>query len=125
MRKMMGTEKTGYTGKGKTISAYTDEKTAARVNEMAQQEQRKAAQIAGAALKLYTQLPPEAREAFRAIEQQGDSALELMQREVTRALLNVQYAWAKQQAVQSMPAPTSDQQTKDDLLAEAVRLTSG
>jgi hypothetical protein len=125
MRKMMGTEKTGYTGKGKTISAYTDEKTAARVNEMAQQEQRKAAQIAGAALKLYTQLPPEAREAFRAIEQQGDSALELMQREVTRALLNVQYAWAKQQAVQSMPAPTSDQQTEDDLLAEAVRLTSG
>jgi hypothetical protein len=35
MKKMMG--------KGKTISAYTDEKTELRVNEMAQQEQRKAA----------------------------------------------------------------------------------
>jgi hypothetical protein len=125
MRKMMGTEKTVHTRKGKTISAYTDEKTAVRVNEMAQQEQRKAAQIAGAALKLYTQLPPEAREAFRAIEQQGDPALELMRREVTRALLNVQYAWAKQQAVQSMPSPTLETQTEDDLLAEAVRLTSG
>jgi glycerate kinase len=123
MRKMMGTEVS--TGKGKTISAYTDEKTAVRVNEMAKQEQRKAAQIAGAALKLYVQLPPEAREAFRAIEQQGDSALELMQREVTRALLNVQYLWARQQAVQSMPSPTPEQQTEDDLLAEAVRLTSG
>ncbi len=119
----MGTEV--YTGKGKTISAYTDEKTAVRVNEMAQQEQRKAAQIAGAALKLYVQLPPEAREAFRAIEQQGDSALELMQREVTRALLNVQYSWARQQAVQSMPSLTPEQQTEDELLAEAVRLTSG
>ena len=107
-------------GKGKTISAYTDEKTALRVNEMTQQEQRKAAQISGA----YTHLPPEAREAFQAIEQQGDPALELMQREVTRALLNVQYAWAKQQAVQSMPSPTLETQTEDDLLAEAVRLTS-
>ena len=107
-------------GKGKTISAYTDEKTALRVNEMTQQEQHKAAQIARA----YTHLPPEAREAFQAIEQQGDPALELMQREVTRALLNVQYAWAKQQAVQSMPSPTLETQTEDDLLAEAVRLTS-
>jgi glycerate kinase len=108
----------------KTISAYTDEKTAIKVNEIAQKEQQKVAQIAGAALKLYTQLPPEAREAFRAIEQQGDSALELMQREVTRTLLNVQYAWTKQQAVQSMPFPTPEQQTEDELLAEAVRLTS-
>jgi hypothetical protein len=69
-------------------------------------------------------LPPEAREAFRAIEQQGDPALELMQREVTRALLNVQYACTKQQAVQSMTSSISEQQTEDDLLAEAVRLMS-
>jgi hypothetical protein len=109
--------------KGKTISAYTDEQTALRVGELATQEQRKPAQIAGAALKLYVQLPPEAREAFRAIEQQGGPALELMRREVTRALLNAQYDWAKQQAIQSMKAPAVEFKSEDELLAEAVRLT--
>jgi hypothetical protein len=108
---------------GETISAYTDAKTALRVRELAQQEQRKAAQIAGAALKLYVQLPPEAREAFRAIEQHGSPALELMNREVTRALLNVQYTWAKQQAVEAMGRPSTPLENEEELLAEAVRLT--
>jgi hypothetical protein len=108
---------------GETISAYTDTQTALRVREMAQQEQRKQAQIAGAALKLYVQLPPEAREAFRAIEQQGGSALALMQQEVTRALLNVQYTWAKQQAIEAMGKPSVTLESEDELLAEAVRLT--
>lgn len=108
---------------GETISAYTDTQTASRVREVAHQDQRKQAQIAGAALKLYVQLPPEARDAFRAIEQQGALALELMQQEVTRALLNVQYTWAKQQAVEAMGKPTVPLENEDDLLAEAVRLT--
>jgi predicted transcriptional regulator len=106
-----------------TISAYTDAETARRVRELADQEQRKQAQIAGAALKLYVQLSPEAREAWRAIEQQGAPALALMQQEVTRALLHVQYTWAQQQAAEAMGQPTVPLASEDELLAEAVRLT--
>lgn len=51
---------------GKTISAYTDEKTAKSVAEIASLEQRKASQIAGMALKLFVKLPPEARAAHLA-----------------------------------------------------------
>jgi len=77
---------------GKTISAYTDAETANMVEQISRVEQRKPSQIAAAALAFYVRLPVEAHAALRRLEAIGTPEdLNLMRREVTRAISNASY----------------------------------
>ena len=110
---------------GKTISAYTDEKTASRVTDIARVEQRKPAQIAGMALKFFVGLPSEARSALMQIEALGSAAdVEEAMREVARTLIHAQYKVAHQQVMEQMKVENLDQlETEDDILSAAAALT--
>jgi hypothetical protein len=111
---------------GKTISAYTDEETARLVEHLAKVEQRKPSQIAAAALALYARLPGEAHSTLRSIETMGDAGeYDRMLREVTRAILEVGYHSAVRRLKPRLQQVYGNSlQTEDDILAEAVRLTS-
>lgn len=110
---------------GKTISAYTDEKTAQSVAQIAHIEQRKPSQIAGMALKLFVELPPEARTALWQIEALGSaSEFEEVMKQIARTLLNAQYKMAQRQVVEQMKVENLEQiETEDDILSKAVDLT--
>src|SRR4051794_39467970 len=56
---------------GRTISAYVDETAAARVAALAEREDRPPAQIAGHAIRFYTSLSGDARNAIRTVEKAG------------------------------------------------------
>jgi hypothetical protein len=111
---------------GKTISAYTDETTAKRINSIAKQEHRKTAAVAGTALKLYAELSSEARGAWWQIQAVGTSEdLEDIRREMTRALLNVKYKLAHRQVMEQMKSEHLDRlETEDDILSAAIDLTN-
>lgn len=110
---------------GKTISAYTDAKTAESVAQIARIEQRKPSQIAGMALKLFVKLSPEARTALWQIEALGSAAeFEETMQEIARTLLNAHYKVAHRQVVEQMKVENLEQiETEDDILSTAVDLT--
>lgn len=110
---------------GKTISAYTDTDTADRIESIAKREDRRKAQIAGMALKLFSVLPDEARTAWRKIETFGSPAdMEHAIADITRILLNAQYAISTQQVAQEIDAESlNGLETEDDLLTAAIALT--
>ena len=110
---------------GKTISAYTDTDTADRIESIAKREDRRKAQIAGTALKFFSILPDEARTAWRQIETFGSPAdVDHAITEITRILIDAQYAIAHQQVVQELnPEPFGALDTEDEILAAAVSLT--
>lgn len=110
---------------GKTISAYTDTDTAARIESIAKREDRRKAQVAGMALKLFSVLPDEARTAWRQIETLGSPAeVEHTIAELTRTLLDAQYAIAHKQVVQELNTDNLGAlDTEDEILAAAVSLT--
>jgi hypothetical protein len=110
---------------GKTISAYTDADTANRIEWIATREHRKKAQIAGSAVKLFVNLPEEARTAWRQIEALGTPAeIEQISQDIARALLHAQYAMAHKQVIQEMTTEhLGSLETEDDLLNAAVSLT--
>ncbi|NJN37938.1 MAG: hypothetical protein HC790_03125 [Acaryochloridaceae cyanobacterium CSU_3_4] len=110
---------------GKTISAYTDADTANRIEWIATRENRKKAQIAGSAVKLFVNLPTEARTAWRQIEALGSpEEIEQISQDIARALLNAQYAMAHKQVMQEMTTEhLGSLETEDDLLNAAVSLT--
>ncbi len=111
---------------GKTISAYTDLDTAQRFEWIARREQRRKAQIAGAALKLFVNLPEPARAAWHQLEALGSSEdLDRLGQEIARVLLHAQYEMAQHQLLSQMK-PTSgyNLETEDDCLDAAVSLTS-
>jgi predicted transcriptional regulator len=114
---------------GKTISAYTDEETAKLVADLARVEHRKPSQIAAAALAFYVRLPPEAHAALRRLEaSDSEGHLNLMRREVTRAISNASYHAAIARMaprVREIYRDRLDTMTDEEILAEAVRLTSG
>ena len=111
---------------GKTISAYTDAETASMVEQIARVEQRKPAQIAAAALAFYVRLPAEAQAALRRLEAIGaPEDLNLMRREVTRAISNASYNAAVRQSAPRVRELYGDAvQSEDEILQEAVRLTA-
>ena len=111
---------------GKTISAYTDSKTAESVAYLAKLEHRTQAQIAGMALKFFVGLPAPARTAWCQIEALGDQAdLETVAQEITRTLIDAQYKIAQRQVVEQMTVENSEQlETEDDLLDAAIALTT-
>ncbi|HSU17212.1 hypothetical protein [Longimicrobium sp.] len=111
---------------GKTISAYTNEETARLVEHLAKVEQRKPSQIAAAALALYARLPGEAHSTLRSLEMLGDAGeYDRMLREVTRAILEVGYHSSVRRMMPRLKQVYGTSlQTEDDIMAEAVRLTS-
>lgn len=110
---------------GKTISAYTDIDTADRIESIAKREDRRKAQIAGMALKLFSVLPDEARTAWRKIETFGSPAdMEHAIADITRILLNAQHEIATQQVAHEINTESLGRiETEDDILAAAVALT--
>ena len=110
---------------GKTISAYTDTDTADRIESIAKREDRRKAQIAGIALKLFSILPDEARTAWRKIETFGSPAdIEHAISDITRILLNAQHEIATQQVAHEINTESLEVlETEDDILAAAVALT--
>lgn len=110
---------------GKTISTYTDTKTAESVAYLAKLEQRSPSQIAGMALKLFVSLPASARAAWCQIEALGNETdKEKLTQEISHLFLETQYQIAQRQVVEQMQVEKSiPLETEDDLLNEAISLT--
>lgn len=110
---------------GKTISAYTDSKTAKSVAYLAKLEHRTPSQIAGMALKFFVGLPAPARTAWCQIEALGNHAdLEAVAQEIARTLIDAQYKIAQRQIVEQMKLENPDNlETEDDFIAAAIALT--
>jgi len=109
---------------GRTLSAYADEETAAKVAEMARLEDRSPAQIAAAALRFYVALPSHGRDAIRAIEAHGGpDALRETAWAASRALIAAQFREALDRAAASIRRPDDPEMDEDAILEEAVRLT--
>jgi len=110
---------------GKTISAYTDAETASMVEHISKLEQRKPSQIAAAALAFYVRLPVEAHAALRRLEAIGTPEdLNLMLREVTRAISNASYnAAVRQSGPRVREKYGSALANEDEILRTAVLLS--
>lgn len=76
-------------------------------------------------MKLFVNLPEEARTAWRQIEALGTPAeIEQISQDIARVLLHAQYAMAHKQVIQEMTAEhLGALETEDDLLNAAVSLT--
>jgi len=108
---------------GRTISAYTDDATAQRIAALARIEDRSTGQIAAAALRLYVNLPSEARQAIRQLEtMESPDLMESVKHAMTRILIDAVYANVHRQLMAGMPV--SEYSTEEDILTEAIRLTS-
>ncbi|HEU0055519.1 MAG TPA: hypothetical protein VFQ39_20165 [Longimicrobium sp.] len=111
---------------GKTVSAHADDETARLIEHFARVEGRSPSQIAAAALALYVRLPAEAHSALRHIQSVGtaDDLAEVTRR-MTRQLLNSQFEIGRRAVVDTMQVDHPERlETEEDILAEAVRLTS-
>jgi predicted transcriptional regulator len=76
---------------GRTISAYVDENVAARVAALAEREDRPPAQIAGHAIRFYTSLSSDARNAIRTVEKAGSpDEMRWVMNEVMRVLFRAE-----------------------------------
>lgn len=113
---------------GRTISAYADEDTAARIAQIAKLEDRSPAQVAAAALRLYTGLPEVAHRSLRRLEAKDSAELrEQAWRAMTRGLLHVLFEDAERHIIecaerQGIWDHIGD--SEEEILAEAVRLTT-
>ena len=110
---------------GKTISAHADEETAKLVERLARLEDRSPSQIAAAALALYVRLPHGAHDSLRYVLAEGtEGDYARMTREIARAMLDAEYEINHGRLIASMQYDTSHLETEEDILAEAVRLTT-
>jgi predicted transcriptional regulator len=109
---------------GRTISAHADERTAAKVAEMARLEDRTPSQIAAAALRFYVELPAAGRDAIRALEAGGDAdALRDAAWTASRAVLAKRFDEAIERGVRSITRPDAFPDDEDGILSAAVQLT--
>ncbi len=110
---------------GRTISAFADEETASLVEQLALLEGRTPSQIAASALALYVRLPAEGHSSLRYVQAYGTAdEFARMTREVARAMVDAEYEISYQKVVDSMPVKAGGPRTEEELLAEAVRLTT-
>jgi len=111
---------------GKTISAYTDEKTAHRFYALAEAESRKPAQVAAMALDFYVSLPKEARDLWRVIALEGTKHdVEEAKIEITRALLNVKSKITHRKMMEEIKVDGLENlETEEDFLLKAIELTT-
>lgn len=109
---------------GRTLSAYADAATAAKVAELARLEDRTPSQIAAAALRFYVQLPAVGRDAIRRLEAGGaPEALRDAAWTASRAVLAVQFDEAMARGVASITRADAFPDDEEAILATAVRLT--
>jgi predicted transcriptional regulator len=110
---------------GKTISAYTDNATAERIELIAQREQRRKAQIAGTAVKFFVGLSDEARAAWLQIEALGSAVeIEKLKQDIARTILDAQYQMVHRQIMDEIQtAHLGTLNTEDEILETAVNLT--
>lgn len=108
---------------GRTVSAYTDEATAAKVARIAKLEDRSPAQIAAAALQFYVRLPSSARDAWRAIEASEDSAIDEAAWAAGRALLDQRYERSLAAGLENFRSPLPAEASEQDILDYAVEIT--
>jgi predicted transcriptional regulator len=109
---------------GRTVSAYTDEATAAKVADIARLEDRSPAQIAAAALRFYVRLPSAARDAWRRAEANGEPAVaDETAWEVGRAILDKQWNDAVRAGLARYQSPLPPDASEEDILAYAVQIT--
>jgi predicted transcriptional regulator len=106
-----------------TLSAHTDEATAARVSEMAKLEDRTPSQITAAAVRWYVRLSASARDAMRRIEAQGDRAIDEAAWAAGRALLDKEYEAVLARGLEKYTPALASDAPEDAIVAEAVRLT--
>ncbi len=106
-----------------TLSAHTDDATAARVSQMAKLEDRTPSQITAAAVRWYVRLSPSARDALRGIEARGDQAVEEAAWAAGRALLDKAYEAVLDRGLQGYAPTLSADAPEDAILTEAVRIT--
>lgn len=110
---------------GKTISTHVDEDIAERVKQIADLEDRKVSQVAGAALSLYVRLPGEAREALRHIEALGgEEVRDTTIQEIASVLVRLDYELAAHRVVEEMEAEELEGlEDEKAILEQAVELT--
>jgi predicted transcriptional regulator len=106
-----------------TLSAHTDDATAARVSELAKLEDRTPSQITAAAVRWYVRLSAPARDALRRIEKEGDQAIEAAAWAAGRALLDKEYEAILARGLASYAPPLLAGAPEEAILAEAVRIT--
>jgi hypothetical protein len=113
---------------GRTVSAYVDDATAARIAHLAKTEDRAPAQIGASALRLYASLPEVAHRALRRLD--ATESVELSHHawnSMTRGLLHVLFEDAENRIVDNMRrngVGDTIGDSEDEILAEAVRLTT-
>lgn len=110
---------------GKTISTHVAEDIAERVEQIADREDRKVSQVAGAALSLYVRLPGEARDALRHIEALGDEEVQgATIQEIASILVRLDYELAARRVVSEMDTEKlGGMEDEEAILEEAVDLT--
>lgn len=104
---------------------FSDASRSEGIAYLARIEQRKPVQIASLALRFCVKLPPEAHAAIRQIEAlRSPSDFEAATKEVTRALLHIQYQVAHRSVIDQMRVKNLDRlKSEEDILTEAVALT--
>lgn len=110
---------------GKTISTHVDEDIADQVKRIADLEDRKVSQVAGAALSLYVRLPGEARAALRHIDALGDERVQdATIQEIASLLVRLDYELAARRVVEEMEADElGGLEDEEAILEQAVELT--
>jgi hypothetical protein len=106
-----------------TLSAHTDEATAARVSEMARLEDRSPSQITSAAVRWYTRLSPSARDAMRRIEATGEDAVNEAAWAAGRALLDREFDLTLQRGLSGYAPTVGPKASEDEIMTEAIRVS--
>lgn len=101
---------------GRTISAYVDENVAARVAMLAEREDRPPAQIAGHAIRFYTSLSSDARDAIRTVEKAGSpEEMRWVMNEFMRVLFRAEMKIVQREMAAEMGADTIKAGTEADI----------
>ncbi|HEX8696354.1 MAG TPA: hypothetical protein VF746_28305 [Longimicrobium sp.] len=108
------------------ISVEVDEETARLIEEVVRAEERSESRIAAEALELYVRLPDAGRVSLRYVLANGTpDDFARMLREVARAMLDARYEISHARLIASIKIENPERfQTEEDIIAEAVRLTS-
>ncbi len=107
-----------------TLSSHVAELTARRIAETAKLEDRKTSQITAAALRWYLSLSSGARDTLRRIEALGETEVQAASWAVSRALLDREYRTVLQAGMTKAEPRLGPNPSEDEIMAEAVRLTS-
>lgn len=110
---------------GKTVSTHVDREIADLAERIAELEDRKVSQVAGAALSLYVRLPAEARDALRYIEALGDEKVEeATLQEIASVLVRLEYELATRRLVAEVERDDlGGLGSEEEILEKAVELT--